>query len=352
MLLQRAIAAASQGDLWYLSRLLYDGLGVDPETQQADPRPELLRRAVLRGRMSRLRTAGRHARGPGDDVPQGGPRPRYGDGHPGRHLLRRPALCVLAGAAGRRRAGPRHLADVPYPMFVLGATLDPATPWANAERIAANAGDNAYLIVKPGGPHVIFGRGEACPDDLVTAFLEDGTLPASRRTVCPGDVADDYVPIPPLISTELPVDQGGARVRGRRDHHLGRLPGLGRRAAARDGLPVRWHPSPTRRPTRAATSSSMRAPGRAAWASRARGSSMTTRARFSLKVSQSGADGATVRYRRDAKGRLKVKGDLRHVREPVAGDRDRGRNDGRLGRGGGVDQRRPDGPRGDAAASG
>ncbi len=65
-------------------------------------------------------------------------------------------------------------------MFVLGATLDPATPWANAERIAAAAGDNAYVIVKPGGPHVIFGRGEACPDDLVTAFL-DRRHPAGHR---------------------------------------------------------------------------------------------------------------------------------------------------------------------------
>ena len=56
-------------------------------------------------------------------------------------------------------------------------------------------------IVKPGGPHVIFGRGEACPDDIVTAFLEHGTRPDSRRTVCPGDVADDYVPLPPLVAT-------------------------------------------------------------------------------------------------------------------------------------------------------
>ena len=73
---------------------------LDPETQQADPGPELLRRAVLRGRVPRLRTAGRNARGPGDGVPQGGPRPGYGDGRPGRHLLRRPALRVLAGPAG------------------------------------------------------------------------------------------------------------------------------------------------------------------------------------------------------------------------------------------------------------
>ena len=58
---------------------------------------------------------------------------------------------------------PPLLVDVPFPMFVLGATLDPATPWANGERIATAAGANAWTIVKPGGPHVIFGRGERAP---------------------------------------------------------------------------------------------------------------------------------------------------------------------------------------------
>ena len=115
------------------------------------------------------------------------------------------------------------LADVPYPMFVLGATLDPATPWANAERIAASAGDNAYVIVTPGGPHIIFGRGEACPDDLVTAFLVDGTLPDARRTVCPGDVADDYVRLPPLVSTDYPSTRAALQSADREIDHLRRL---------------------------------------------------------------------------------------------------------------------------------
>ena len=107
MLLQRALAAASQDDFWYLSRLLYSGPGRRPRDAARDPRPELLRRVVLRGRMSRLRAAGRHARGAGHGLSHGGPRPGYGDGHAGRHLLWRPALRVLAGAAGRHRAARR-----------------------------------------------------------------------------------------------------------------------------------------------------------------------------------------------------------------------------------------------------
>jgi hypothetical protein len=52
---------------------------------------------------------------------------------------------------------------------------------------------NAYFIVQTGGPHVVFGRGNACPDNLVTDFLVAGALPATRVTVCTGRVAEPYV---------------------------------------------------------------------------------------------------------------------------------------------------------------
>jgi hypothetical protein len=88
-------------------------------------------------------------------------------------------------------------ADAPYPLVILGATLDPATPFQNAERIAAGRTADTWLIYKPGGPHVIFGRGEACPDDLVTDILLFGHFPRERTSVCPGDVANDYVAVTP-----------------------------------------------------------------------------------------------------------------------------------------------------------
>jgi hypothetical protein len=80
------------------------------------------------------------------------------------------------------------------PTLVLGATADPATPVGNGRSVYA-ALDDAYLIIQQGGPHVIFARGEACIDDLVNAFLLDGTPPAQRETECPGSVMDDYVPL-------------------------------------------------------------------------------------------------------------------------------------------------------------
>ena len=90
---------------------------------------------------------------------------------------------------------PAYLTDHDYPVFILGATWDPYTPFPNAERLAQNIPDS-YFIVQPGGPHVIYLRGESCPDDDISAYLLDGTLPASHRIDCDFLGADDYVPIP------------------------------------------------------------------------------------------------------------------------------------------------------------
>jgi hypothetical protein len=100
--------------------------------------------------------------------------------------------CLYWPAQPTSAARPAPLTVTPFPIFVLTATLDPATPIANAMRIYGRASD-AYFIVQTGGPHVIFGRGNACPDNLVTDFLAAGRLPATRVTVCAGRVAEPYV---------------------------------------------------------------------------------------------------------------------------------------------------------------
>ena len=80
--------------------------------------------------------------------------------------------------------------------IVLGADIDPATPYGNGVSVYQRLAD-AYLITQQGGPHVIFGRGRACPDEIVTAFLVEDRRPPDRETVCAGRVADPYVPIAP-----------------------------------------------------------------------------------------------------------------------------------------------------------
>ena len=210
MLLQRAVAAASQGNFWYLSRLLSEALGQDPDSgapiDGASP-GDALQYAVECA---------------DDSLFSGSPGERaaafldYGKAH-GLDAERLGSMfydalpCAWWPAQPADDPRPAPLTETPYPLFVLGATLDPATPWANAERIYGNDRNNAHLIVKPGGPHVIYGRGEACPDDLLTAYLVDGRMPAERRSVCPGDVADTYVPIPEIRAARFGTTEAALR---------------------------------------------------------------------------------------------------------------------------------------------
>jgi pimeloyl-ACP methyl ester carboxylesterase len=97
--------------------------------------------------------------------------------------------CVFWSASTEPR--PAALKAAGIPTLVLGATADPATPIQNARSIYRSLSDG-YLIVKEGGSHVIFGYGDHCPDDLVTAFLVDARRPAERETTCPGDVILPY----------------------------------------------------------------------------------------------------------------------------------------------------------------
>lgn len=54
---------------------------------------------------------------------------------------------------------------------------------------------NAYGVFMQGGPHVIWGRGFACPDTIVQALLYDGTLPAAREQLCEQDPVAAYRPL-------------------------------------------------------------------------------------------------------------------------------------------------------------
>jgi pimeloyl-ACP methyl ester carboxylesterase len=100
-------------------------------------------------------------------------------------------------------------ADIPT--LVLTASLDPATPIRQAYTVASYL-PNVAMIAVDGGPHVIFGRGNACPDDLVTAFLVDDSMPDEVVTICEGEVYPYYIPsaLPDLadpLTTMLAIDR-------------------------------------------------------------------------------------------------------------------------------------------------
>lgn len=197
MLFQRSLAAAAQGDLRPLLRMAYIELGIDPETgfvnsAASEDYSDALYYAVEcsdygLGEGNAEARAEAYLRA-GDVIDQSNPRFApifYGDlpcaFWPSDPPAERPAALIAKG----------------IPTLVLGATADPATPVQNGERVFANL-DDGYLITTEGGAHVIFGRGDSCPDDLVTNFLVDDLRPAQRETICEGVVADDYVSLAAL----------------------------------------------------------------------------------------------------------------------------------------------------------
>ncbi|MBI1876996.1 MAG: alpha/beta fold hydrolase [Chloroflexi bacterium] len=193
LFLQRALAAAAQDDLVPLARLLYDSLSLDPETLAAIADPtfsdaiyyavECVDYEYNNGASTESAEGYIYA---GDAVDATIPRLSsifYGD-----------LPCVFWPTEADPR--PEPLVAEGIPTLVLGATADPATPVSNGEQVYRRLADG-YLITMTGGPHVIFGRGDACPDDLVTAFLVEGQTPEQRETTCEGLVADAYIPLPP-----------------------------------------------------------------------------------------------------------------------------------------------------------
>ena len=202
MLLQRALTEATHGDYVPLMRLAYDSLAIDPGTQAPIPDPsysDAMYYAVECQDYAYYPTAG---------DPNARLHAWVADGQAAGVESLRLATTYFGDAPclwwpNTPTVDPRvpALTDEPFPTFVLTATLDPATPIADAMRIYGRL-TNAYLFVQTGGPHVIFGRGLACPDDPISDFLGDGKLPATRITVCPGAVADPYVanPLPTAAS--------------------------------------------------------------------------------------------------------------------------------------------------------
>jgi hypothetical protein len=59
------------------------------------------------------------------------------------------------------------------------------------------------MVTETGGPHVIFGWGLSCVDELVTAYLVNGQVPAQRQTTCEGEVSRAFVPLAPINAADF-----------------------------------------------------------------------------------------------------------------------------------------------------
>ncbi|AZL59273.1 alpha/beta fold hydrolase [Tabrizicola piscis] len=97
---------------------------------------------------------------------------------------------------------PEPYAGGPWPTLVLNSDADPITPITMATSVLNNA-QNAYGVFMRGGPHVIWGRGLACPDAIVQALLFDGTLPSAREQHCEQDLVGPYTPLTLTTAAEM-----------------------------------------------------------------------------------------------------------------------------------------------------
>ncbi|MGH8872904.1 MAG: alpha/beta hydrolase [Acidimicrobiia bacterium] len=198
MMFLRALAAYSgRGDLVPLLRLLYVNLGVDAVDQTVIEDPtysDAVYYAVecldysYPGATPEETAEAFFAAGAGLEVARLGT-VFYGD-----------LPCAFWPTSSKEVARPEPLAAPGIPTLVLGAVADPATPYQQGVDVAARL-EEGYLITRQGGPHVIFGRGNPCPDEQVTAFILDGTAP--EVTECEGEVVGIYLPLLPLTFDEF-----------------------------------------------------------------------------------------------------------------------------------------------------
>ena len=62
-------------------------------------------------------------------------------------------------------------------ILVVGTTGDPATPYSQAQALAGNILDKAFLLTYNGEGHTIYGQQVACVDNVVDRFFMTGELP-------------------------------------------------------------------------------------------------------------------------------------------------------------------------------
>lgn len=201
MIFLRALAAyARDEDLVPLARVFYSSLLLDPETLEAIPDPsysdavyyavECQDYGYFSGTPEERAEAYLRA---GDATDASLPRFAsifYGD-----------MPCPFWPNATDDTSRPAPLTLEGVPTLVLGGTADPATPNSNGVNVFSRL-DNGYLVTETGGPHIIFGWGVSCVDELVTAFLVDDTMP-ERETTCEGVVASEFMLLAPRDAADF-----------------------------------------------------------------------------------------------------------------------------------------------------
>ena len=196
MLFTRALSAyASAGDIVPLARLLYLDMGVDPQNLAVLPDQFFSDAAYYGVECQDYAYPGSTPNQKANNYLHAVDQyetsiPRLAS------ILYSDLPCAYWPGASSDLTRPANLTLDNVPTLVLGSTADPATPISNGIAVYQHL-KNGYLITQNNGPHVIFGRGNVCPDALVTDFLVNDVMPAQRETICDGYVMDAYVPNSP-----------------------------------------------------------------------------------------------------------------------------------------------------------
>jgi pimeloyl-ACP methyl ester carboxylesterase len=202
MLFLRALVAYSQNeDLVPLARLLYISLTLDPETLEVFPDPgysdaifysvECQDYGYFNGTPEERAQSYLRAGDKLDMSLRYFPSIFYGD-----------MTCAFWPNARDNETRPKPLTAENIPTLVLGASADPATPISNARAVFSRL-SNGYLVTQDGGPHIIFGRGVSCVDDLVIDFLVNDQLPPKRETTCEGEVINEFIQLAPVNAAQF-----------------------------------------------------------------------------------------------------------------------------------------------------
>ena len=189
----RALAAASRGELLPMLHLGYSNLAVDPETEEGVADPAWFGAAYY------AITCTDYAEGTADSEETARAvieRAKAFAPHAPR-LLRSYFAERLACAFWPKRGSnerPKPYAGGEFPTLILNADADPITPITMSYAILDNA-KNGYMVAMKNGPHVIWGRGLSCPDEIVFALMFDGTTPEDKEQVCSQELIGSYTPL-------------------------------------------------------------------------------------------------------------------------------------------------------------
>ncbi len=190
----RALAAAGHGNYVPMLRRAYSGLYIDPETLEGQSASDWYGAAYYAITCRDYGDAGQAD----PEKAAAAIMAKAKALEPEAPRLIRTAYAERIACAFWPQAGtaerPASFTGGGYPTFVLNTNLDPATPITNGYAVFDRI-ENGYMITQEGGPHVIFGRELACPDQTILAAMLDGTLPAAREQYCDTDPVAYYEPV-------------------------------------------------------------------------------------------------------------------------------------------------------------